>query len=284
MNPDRIPIEQLEKLMLEKSFSALSEQEKELALSFLTSQAEYDDLRNTLLQIRSVFAEDKKNLKMPEAGKEALLEKFRNQRNLKYRAPVIKTFKPQWMWVAAASLLLIISLILVNQQYDVLKNNREIALQSDLPQHPSSDDKKNMSELSENKAFEESIHQAQENEKSNSGNINHSLNIPDKVNETRLAYTEENAHKLNSQQLPVANSAIETKNLAPPVAVADETMVMEYTDSESLQTVTKRDHESKQEKHTKDVSNSLFYNSEKKQGISEERKAAIRKSFLFTDI
>lgn len=284
MNSEHIPIEALEKLMLEKSFSELSEQEKEFTLSYLASPAEYDDIRNTLLQIRNVFSEDKCNLKMPFAGKEELMEKFRHQRTLNHQVPSAKIVKYRWMWVAAASLLLIISLIIINHQHDALKNHREIALQSDLPEQHAPASEQLQNELSVNIATEETVSEVQEFENSNSVIEHNTTILSDEVEETKHAVGKEELNKSNEQPLPFTSSAIETKNLPPTVSVADETMTMEYRESESLQPTTKKDYEVKQEKSTQNTLKALMNTTEKKRVIDEQRKAAIRKAFLFTDI
>lgn len=284
MNLERIPIEALEKLMLEKSFSELSEQEKEFALSYLASPAEYEDMRNTLLQIRHVFYEDKRNLTMPPAGKNALMEKFRHQRTLNHQVPSAKIVKYHWMWVAAASLLLIISLIIINQQHDALKNHREIALQSDLPEQHAPASEQFQNELSGSIANEETVTDVQEYDKINSVSEHNRNILRDEVEETKLADGEKDSYKSNEQPLPFTSSAIETKNSAPSVSVADETMTMEYRESESLQPTTKKDYEVKQVKSTQSTSRALQNTIEKKRVMDEERKAAIRKAFLFTDI
>lgn len=282
MNPERIPIEALEKLMLEKSFSELSEQEKEFALSYLTSPAEYDDMRNTLLQIRHVFYEDKRNLTMPQAGKDALMKKFRYQRTLNHQVPSANIVKYHWMWVAAASLLLILSLIIINQQHNAFKNHQEIALQSDLPEQHAPASEQFHNELSRIITTEEAISEVQENEKENSVSEYNRNILRDEVEETKLANGE--VYNSNEQQLPFTSSAIETKNSPSSVSITDEIMTMEYRESESLQPTTKQDYELKHEKSTQNTLKALQNTTKKKRVMEEERKAAIRKAFLFTDI
>lgn len=286
MNTERIPIEELEKLMLEKAFSELSEQEKEFALSQLASPAEYDDLRNTLIQIREVFSEDKNQLKMPPSGKEALMTKFRNRNASLGKTRVIKLYQRKWMWAAAASLLLIVSLIFVNERYDSLKKNQEIALRNDQPQSNDIEEQQGLikderNKISEKNTEEEAVLTEQELTLSGS-NANPSAPVTQvALEKTDAAKSEGAYYRAEEQKNITTTSAAETKYAAPTASMANDEEDMEYTETESVQTATKK--ELKTDKTVKGNSQAMPA-AGKSQGNNEYRKASIRKSFLCTDI
>ena len=286
MNPERIPIEELEKLMLEKPFSELSEQEKEFALSQLASPVEYDDLRNTLIQIREVFSEDKNQLKMPPSGKDALMTKFRNRNTSPGQVPVIKLYQRKWMWAAAASLLLIVSLIFVNERYDALKRNQEIALYDDQPASNVTEEKQGFvhnerNKISENNIGEETVLNEQESASSGSNTIPSAPVTLDAIEKTDAAKSEGAYYRAEEQNNTITSSAAETKSEEQMFSLTDNKEDMAYTETESVHTATKK--ELKKDKSVKGNIPAMPAVG-KTQRNNEDRKASIRKSFLCTDI
>lgn len=286
MNPERIPIEELEKLMLEKAFAELSEQEKEFALSQLASPAEYDDLRNTLIQIREVFSEDKTHLKMPPSVKDALMAKFRYRNISPGHPPVIKHYQRKWMWAAAAALLLIVSLIFVNDQYDALKKNQEIALRNDQPELNVSEEqqgwvyeerKKNLEKNTE----EEAVLTEQESVLSGSNTIPSAPITLNTIEKTDAAKSEGANFRNEEQNNTTTTSAAETKNASPTVSLASDEKDLEDSETEYVQKSAKK--ELKKNKSVKGYSK-VMPGAGKSQGNNEDRKVSIRKSFLYTDI
>lgn len=287
MNPERIPVEELEKLMLKKAFAELSEQEKELVLTQLASPAEYNDLRNTLIKIRQVFSDDRIHLKMPASGKDILMSTFRN-RNASYgQLPMIKPYQSKWMWAFAASLLLIVSLILVNDRYDFLKKRKEIALYNNhtesrvMEELPVSvDDEWN--KISEQNSEDEVA--LYEQESSFSGISNNTLSNPDildAIKTPNATKSEVTYYQTEEQNNSATISATETENTISMVSFPDNEMPMEYAESEPVIITTQKD--LKKSKTVKGISATKPY-TERSQTNKADRKAFIRKSFLCTDI
>lgn len=116
MKEDFNHIDQLEHLMLSKSFSQLSDDEKEFVLSQVLSESEYNDMRHVLLQVKQAFENERAELHTPIALKESLLDKYK-QTHVLNESKNTNRYIGRWVYYAAASVLLIISIVLIRLQW-----------------------------------------------------------------------------------------------------------------------------------------------------------------------
>lgn len=81
MKEDMFDLENIENLMLNKSYNELSKQEKELIHQYVNSESEYHDIRETLLNVKRTFQDEKISLRPRPELKESLLKKFDETQN-----------------------------------------------------------------------------------------------------------------------------------------------------------------------------------------------------------
>lgn len=106
--------EKIEHLLLSKRFEELSPTEAKEVTSYFENATDYNDMRDTLMQVKSTLASDKLLIKPNVELKEKLLQKFDNTYTNHSSTSIGKT-KPFYknigfQWSAAATIVLLISL------------------------------------------------------------------------------------------------------------------------------------------------------------------------------
>lgn len=106
--------EKIEHLLLSKKFEELSPTEVREVTSYFENATDYNDMRDTLMQVKSTLAADKLLIKPNVELKEKLLLKFESTYTNKVNSTLGKT-KPFYkniivQWSAAASIVIVISL------------------------------------------------------------------------------------------------------------------------------------------------------------------------------
>lgn len=76
MKEEQFRYEEFEVLLAKKEYSELTAEERLWVEFFVSSESEYTDLRDTLMNIRSTFNDDKVEVKAGVGMKEALLDRF----------------------------------------------------------------------------------------------------------------------------------------------------------------------------------------------------------------
>lgn len=133
MKEDMFDLENIEKLMLSKSYNKLSKQEKELIHQYINSESEYHDMRETLLNVKKTFQDEKISLRPKPELKESLLKKFEETQNNQSKASTDSkkiVFQSYYKYVGiAASIVLGLFFIFkfYNQEKNII-NQPEIAM------------------------------------------------------------------------------------------------------------------------------------------------------------
>lgn len=139
MKEDFKDFETIEHLLLNKRFEELNPAEVKEVSSYFEGASEYNDMRETLIQVKSTLASDKLLIKPNVELKEKLLQKFENTyTNTKPHSganvrPFYKNIKFQWAAAASVMLLLTLSIFLYVNNLQT-KGNDDMALNYDAKQ------------------------------------------------------------------------------------------------------------------------------------------------------
>lgn len=159
MKDDVFDLEGLEELMLRKPYAELSVEERRMVSRHVASESEYNDLRDTLVNVRKTLQEEKIVLRPRVDMKEALLKKFEevhgqgggatpmDNRPKKFHIPVF------YRYASVAAVLLIAFLVVFNQFSGIgPKKTKDLAMQkthSESPVPPTESTGMTSTELSE---------------------------------------------------------------------------------------------------------------------------------------
>lgn len=123
----------IEHLLLTKRFEQLSPTERQEVNSYFDGPAEYNDMRDTLMQVKSTLASDKLLIKPNVELKEKLLQKFDNTYTQSHTntggnvRPFYRNVKFQWAAAASVMLLVTLSIFLYVNNLKT-KGNDDMAL------------------------------------------------------------------------------------------------------------------------------------------------------------
>jgi len=119
MNEEIFDLEGLEALLEAKAYGELTEKERALVAQHIASESEYNDLRDTLKNVKKTFHEEKTALRPKVDMKESLLKKFEDVHGKgNTDAPVKKFHIPVFYRYAGVAAMLILGLFLVVNQYN----------------------------------------------------------------------------------------------------------------------------------------------------------------------
>lgn len=128
MKEDMKDFEKIENLLLSKKYEELSPPELREVEAYFESEAEYTDMRQTLMQVKDTLAEDKTLIVPSVELKENLLKKF-EETHTKSSAATGKTrpfYRTVWFQTAAAaSVIIVIGLGIFNSMNNLDKGPQE---------------------------------------------------------------------------------------------------------------------------------------------------------------
>lgn len=124
--------EKIEHLLLHKKYDELNSSELKEVKEYFENATDYNDMRDTLMQVKSTLAADKLYIKPSVELKEKLLKQFENtytNQNEKItgkKRPFYKSIAFQWS--AAASIVVLLSISAVSFFNNLNKNDKEMAV------------------------------------------------------------------------------------------------------------------------------------------------------------
>lgn len=124
--------EKIEHLLLHKKYDELNSSELKEVKEYFENATDYNDMRDTLMQVKSTLAADKLLIKPSVELKEKLLKQFENtytNQNEKItgkKRPFYKSMAFQWS--AAASVVVLLSISAVSFFNNLNKNDKEMAV------------------------------------------------------------------------------------------------------------------------------------------------------------
>jgi hypothetical protein len=130
--------EKIEHLLLNKKFEELNPTEMREVQGYFENATDYNDMRETLMQVKSTLAADKLLIKPNVDLKEKLLQQFENTYSNVTPKAAGKTRpfyrKMAFQWSAAASIVVILTLSAVTYVNNMNSHSKEMAINYDKPQ------------------------------------------------------------------------------------------------------------------------------------------------------
>ncbi len=127
--------EKIEHLLLSKKFEELNPSEMKEVQGYFENATDYNDMRDTLMHVKSTLAADKLLIKPSVDLKEKLLQQFENTYSNTVNKSAGKTRpfyrKMAFQWSAAASVVIILSVSAVTYFNSLNKNSKEMAVNYD---------------------------------------------------------------------------------------------------------------------------------------------------------
>jgi len=122
--------EKIEHLLLHKKYEELSSSELKEVQEYFENAIDYNDMRTTLMQVKTTLATDKVLIKPSVDLKEKLLKQFENtytnQNTISKKRPFYRTIAFQWS--AAASVVVLLSISAITYFNSLNKTDKEMAV------------------------------------------------------------------------------------------------------------------------------------------------------------
>ncbi len=124
--------EKIEHLLLHKKHEELNSSELKEVKEYFENATDYNDMRDTLMQVKSTLATDKLLIKPSVELKEKLLQQFentytsQNEKNNGKKRPFYRTIAFQWS--AAASVIILLSFSAITYFNNLNKSDKEMAV------------------------------------------------------------------------------------------------------------------------------------------------------------
>lgn len=311
MKDEIFDLEKIEALMLHKAYDELTDDERRLVDMHISSASEYNDMRETLLNVKKTFDEEKITLRPQVNMKEALLKKFEavhgtSSSSIPPESQKKKFFIPVYMRYAGVAAVLVVGLFMVFTQYNAQKKSSS----EDIVMY-NAGEKNGEEKLPVTK--EETVSPV-ENTEETSGYLNPAT-MPTTTKQSEVS--EQNTNVLSDQQQPVNNKVVrpvmldelEEKDADEQIMVSDDeefytitgestNMYYDYTTSDRNENKSKKKNTSLSDKNdntsitgksTRPPVNSTSSGSGITQTVTTvERdgltKKELRKSLIYTDL
>lgn len=311
MKDEIFDLEKIEALMLHKAYDELTDDERRLVDMHISSASEYNDMRETLLNVKKTFDEEKITLRPQVNMKESLLKKFEavhgtNSSSIPPESQKKKFFIPVYMRYAGVAAVLVVGLFMVFTQYNAQKKSRS----EDIVMY-NAGEKNGEEKLPVTK--EETVSPV-ENTEETAGYLNPTT-MPTTTKQSEVS--EQNNNVLSDQQQPVNNKVVrpvmldelEEKDADEQIMVSDDeefytitgestNMYYDYTTSDRNENKSKKKNTSLSDKNdntsitgksTRPPVNSTSSGSGITQTVTTvERdgltKKELRKSLIYTDL